>query len=142
MGVRLGRLPRWLSAAAVAYSFWLAGFAWLLGGVERCFEHCRRHTDAHAASLDWARFWDAWQWPVVVWLGVALLVLAAAMAVLIWRDRRAHALAAAGAWLAAALALTLLVASASPDTGIDPTLWMLAGAALVSATVASEWLSA
>jgi hypothetical protein len=142
MGVRRGRLPRWLSAAAVAYSFWLAGFAWFFGGVQRCFEHCYRHSDPYAASFGWSAFRDAWQWPVIVWLGMALLVLATVMALLVWRDRRAQSMAAAGAWTAAALALTVLVASASTDTGIDPTAWTAAGAALVGATVASEWLSA
>jgi hypothetical protein len=142
MGARLGRLPRWLSAAAVAYSFWLAGVAWFFGGVQRCFEHCYRHADPAAASFGWSRFWDAWQWPAIVWLGMALLLLAAAMAVLVWRERRVQSAAAAGAWAAAALALTALVASASTDTGIAPALWTGAGAALVGATVASEWLSA
>jgi hypothetical protein len=139
MGVRLGRLPRWLSAAAVAYSFWLAGFAWFVGGVQRCFEHCYRHSDPAAASFGWSRFWDAWQWPVIAGLGMALLLLAAAMAVLMWRERRGLSTAAAGAWAAAALALTVLVASASTDTGIDPALWTGAGAALIGAAVASEW---
>jgi hypothetical protein len=139
MGARLGRLPRWLSAAAVAYSFWLAGFAWFFGGVQRCFEHCYRHSDPDASSRGWAAFWDAWQWPVIVWLGVALLALATLMAVLVWRGRRAQSAAAAGGWATAALALTVLVASASTDTGIDPSLLVAAGAALVAATVASEW---
>jgi hypothetical protein len=139
MGVQRGRLPRWLSAAAVAYSFWLAGFAWFFGGVQRCFEHCYLHSDPGAASFGWSAFQDAWQWPVIASLGMALLVLATVMAALVWRDRRAQSAAAAAAWAAAALALTLLVASAAIDTGIDPALWTATGAALVGATVASEW---
>jgi len=139
MAVRLGRWPRWLSVAAVGYSFWLAGFAWFFAGVQRCFESCRQHSDPGASSLGWARFSDAWQWPVIVWLGVAAFVLATVMAALVWRGRRAQSVAAAGAWTAAMLGLTVLVASASSDTGIDLSLWIAPGAALVGATVASEW---
>ena len=69
---------------------------------------------------------------------MALLLLAAVMAGLVWRERRGLSTAAAGAWAAAALALTVLVASASTDTGIDPALWTGVGAALVGAAVASE----
>jgi hypothetical protein len=142
MPVGLGRMPRWLSAVAVAYSFCLAGFAWFVGGVQRCFESCMEHSDPGAQSLGWARFTDAWQWSAIVWLGLAALVLAAAMAVLVWRDRRAPSVAAAGAWGIAALALTLLVASASMDTGLGLSFWVAPGAALVGATVAAEWLPA
>ena len=110
-----------------------------VGGVQRCFEHCYRHENPVAASFAWSRFWHAWQWPVIAGLGMALLLLAAVMAGLVWRERRALSTAAAGAWAAAALMLTVLVTSASTDTGIDPVPWTVAGAALVGATVASEW---
>ena len=142
MRVGLGGMPRWLSAAAVGYSFCLAGFAWFFGGVQRCFESCIAHSDPRAPSLRWARFTDAWQWSAIVWLGLAALVLATAMAALVWRDRRAPSVAAAGAWGAAALALTVLVASASTDTGVGLWLWVAPGVALVGATVAAEWLAA
>ena len=96
-------------------------------------------TDPAAGSFGWTRFWDAWQWRLTARLGMALLLLAATMAALMWRERRGLSTAAAGAWAAAALALTVLVASASTDTGIDPVLWTGPGAALVGAAVASDW---
>ena len=142
MGARRERLPRWLSAATVAYSFCLAGFTWFFGGVQRCFEHCYHHSDAYTASFGWSAFWDAWQWPAIVALGFAALALATLMAILVWRERRAQSVVAAGAWAVATLALTVLVASAALDTGMALSLWVGPGAALVGATVASEWLPA
>ena len=140
MALGLARTPRWLSAAAVAYSFCLAGFAWFFGGVHRCFEDCIPHSDSRAATLRWSSFTDAWQWSAIVWLGLAALVLATAMAALVWRERRVQSVAVAGAWGAAALALTVLVASASSDTGFGLWFWIAPGVVLVGATVASEWL--
>ena len=142
MAVGLRRVPRWLSAAVVGYSFCLAGFAWFVGGVHRCFEDCIAHSDPRAPTLRWSSFTDAWQWPAIVALGLAALLLATAMAALVWRDRRAPSVAVAGAWGAVALALTAVVASASSDTGFGLWFWIAPGVVLVGATVASEWLPA
>ena len=75
--------------------------------------------DPVAASFGWSRFWDAWQWPVIAWLawraparrGDGGPGLARAPRAVDGRRRRVGR---------AALALTVLVTSASTDTGIDP----------------------
>jgi ABC-type Fe3+-siderophore transport system permease subunit len=143
MTVRLGRAPRWLSAAAVGYSFCLAGCTWFFAGVQRCFERCYDHADPRAATMDWDSFSDAWQWPAIVVLGIAGLGLSALMAALVWRDLRAASVGAAVAWLAAAVAAAALIQSGASHAGSGVLAWLGLGIgfALVGGTMASVWLA-
>lgn len=121
----------------VAYSLCVAGFAWFFAGLQRCDESCAQRSDPSAASLDWARFSDAWQWTAIVWLGVAGVLLAGVMAALVWRGRAVVSAGAACLWVVAAACLGTLVNGASSNTGADLLMWLVLGVALVVGTVAS-----
>jgi hypothetical protein len=120
-----GRMKALLSVAAVGFSVIVAGFAWFYGGAVRCDESCS------VTAASWSESWDAWQWSLIMWLGVALLAFALATALAASRGRRRLATASVALWAGAAVVLCDLITSSSSEVGPDLWLWLALGFVLM-----------
>ena len=117
-------MQRLVSVATVGFAVIVAGFAWFYAGAVRCGDACS------ATASTWDHAWDSWQWSLIMWLGIALLVLSFATVLAAAAGRLRLATAAVALWAGAAVILCDLIVSSSREVGYSLWLWLALGLVL------------